>query len=588
MLSFWTKFSNNVRSTGKKNNLQRVVYVTRNFYSKETYVLRSSSKDISVPNEPLWYYVFEKTYRWPNKTAIECAETGRKLTYDQLRRRIGHFNRFLRKRLNLKQGDVVGLMLPNTPEYPIGLLGTMQAGLIPTTINPLYTEDEVFRQLKQTSVSAIVTLDTFVPLVKQVCHNIAKDIKILAVNQSKNILDSSVIDFHQAVASDCDIEDFRFKNINDLACYLYSSGTTGMPKAVELTMGNLVSGALQCTSPDFKFIEDTTQDHQDVIPAILPFYHIYGVISLMWMLNAGARILTIPKFTPELYLDTIKRYKADVLLTVPPIVNLLTKSPMVTSNDLQSVRAIMSGAAPLGALDEAKFLEKALPNKPVFLQGYGLSETGVISMSCNKKSKSPGSAGELVPSTKVKIITFEKSSQQTETEEEGKKIEVTLGPNASGELYVKGPQVFKGYLNNFQANENAFSRNWFKTGDIAYYDEDGCLYITERMKDLIKVNAFPVAPAELEEILRSHLDVADAAVIGIPNAKFGEVPRAYVVAKENKKLDEESLHKFVEEKVAPYKHIKGGIVQVDEIPKTASGKILKKDLKAEYLRKNAS
>lgn len=180
--------------------------------------------------------------------------------------------------------------------------------------------DEVFRQLKQTSVAAIVTQDTFVPLVKKACSSIAKEITIMAVSSQKNkSLEEGIVSFEQSVAKDCDIEDLRLHEFQEIGAYLYSSGTTGLPKAVVLTTKNLVAGAHQATSENFRFLQQTSSEHQDVIPAVLPFYHIYGIVTMFWMLHFGCKIVTIPKFTPELYLNTLKTYKPHVLLAVPPI-----------------------------------------------------------------------------------------------------------------------------------------------------------------------------------------------------------------------------------------------------------------------------
>lgn len=208
----------------------------------------------------------------------------------------------------------------------------------------------------------------------------------------------------------------------------------------------------------------------------------------------------------------------------------------------------------------------------VFCIGYGLSETAVISLSPYLKTKPAGSAGELLPNTKAKIVAVDDPSG------------TPLPPNQSGELYLKGPQVFKGYHNNTEANQNSFSDGWFKTGDIAHYSEDKVLFITDRIKELIKVNAFPVAPAELEELIRSIKGVADACVIGIPNDRFGEVPRAYVVAKDGYKVDTGRIADFVTCQVAPYKKLRGGVVLVDALPKTPSGKMLRREVKQWYLK----
>jgi 4-coumarate--CoA ligase len=233
----------------------------------------------------------------------------------------------------------------------------------------------------------------------------------------------------------------------------------------------------------------------------------------------------------------------------------------------ESIRYVMSGAAPLGYKDVEYFLQKA-PNSQ-FIQGYGLTETSPMVTISAIGSKNYASVGNLSRDTEAKIVDVDDEEH------------LGLGPNMTGELWVKGPQVMSGYHKNEKATRETLINGWLRTGDIGHYDENFEFYITDRLKELIKVKGFQVAPAELEEILRSHTDIDEAAVIGIPHPNFGEVPRAYIVKKKDSNINEEQIKNFVEEKVASFKRL-DSVEFLKEIPKTATGKILRRELKSLY------
>lgn len=249
----------------------------------------------------------------------------------------------------------------------------------------------------------------------------------------------------------------------------------------------------------------------------------------------------------------------------------LTHFDKVTEKHVESVKFVCSGAAPIGGSDAERFLKKTPHIK--FIQGYGLTESSPVVLMTNSDSSNFASVGTPPPNTEVKIVRLNDESYQG------------IGPNESGELLVRGPQIMLGYHNNEKATkETITSDGWLRTGDIGYYDENQVFYITDRLKELIKVKGFQVPPAELEEILRSHPAVADAAVIGIPDRCSGELPRAYVVSKDPQ-VSEKDIQEFVAQKVAEYKRLDGGVEFVKQIPKNATGKIMRKDLKEEYAKK---
>ncbi|XP_072396016.1 uncharacterized protein [Diabrotica undecimpunctata] len=462
-----------------------------------------------IPKCSLNEYVFQNVHLWENRIATECAVTGRNYTYSQLRTKSKNFGAALRKKFKLEKNDTIAILLPNVPEFPIVTLGAIRAGLICTTVNPIYTADEISRQLLDSSTKVIVTLNELWPLADAATKQAKKNIPIITIKsqQSQNV-PSGAANFAELADYNADLP--SEESWDSVAFLPYSSGTTGLPKGVMLTHHNIVANVAQIGHPKLLISKQTT-----------------------------------------------------------PI--FLGKVPQVQAEDFKPVRAVVNGAAPLGQLDGIRLTEKANKDLPI-LQGYGLTETSPAVITTRpaeyNKESAKGSIGRPVPNTTLKIVNPEDPSG------------TPLGPNELGELLVKGPQVMKGYLN--RPEENIFVDGWMRTGDMMYYNDDGFLFIKDRLKELIKVKGFQVAPAELEEIIRDFPDVLDAAVIGIPHDLEGEIPRAYIVAKPNAKIDVDQLKNHVHAKVAPYKQLKGGISIVDSIPKNASGKTLRRELKQMY------
>lgn len=371
-----------------------------------------------------------------------------------------------------------------------------------------------------------------------------------------------------------------------------SVGTTGMPKGVCLTHANMVANLLQC-----EVVEDMAFGMGETLISPLPFFHIYGMtVSNIYSAWKGHPVITMSgRFDLELFLELIKEHRPQRAHLVPPIILSLAKHPLVDNYDFSSIKCIMSAAAPLG-LD----IENSVKNRLGcnVKQAWGMSELSPIATMTSDFNIKPSSVGPLVSSTYGKIV-----------DENGK----SLGPNQNGELCIKGPQVMmvsamiaapfcfssnalescshsisQGYLDDPDKTAECLSESgWLRTGDVAYYDEDGFFYITDRIKELIKVRGYPVAPAELEALLLTHDLVNDVAVIPKPDDEHGELPRAYVVLKDSTSENDETreqIYEWVKERVAPYKRIDGGLVFTDNIPKSASGKILRRLLR-DALRK---
>ena len=341
-----------------------------------------------------------------------------------------------------------------------------------------------------------------------------------------------------------------------LAVLPYSSGTTGLPKGVMLTHHNLVANLCQIQEC-FAIEED------DVLVGVLPFFHIYGQTVIMNQgLRAGATIVTMPRFDLDQFLDLIQEHAVSRAYVVPPIALALAKHPAVDSRDLSSLRTIMSGAAPLGA-ELAEQVAERIGCKVI--QGYGLTETSPVTHVIRPDGENrPGSIGTALPHTECRLVDPETGEDVPDGER--------------GELWIRGPQVMAGYLNNPDATaETIDDDGWLHTGDIAVRDPDGFYAIVDRLKELIKFKGYQVPPAELEALLITHPEVADVAVIGVPDDEAGELPKAFVVPAGDT-VDAKALMAFVAERVAPQKRVR--LVEViDEIPKSPSGKILRRLLK---------
>ncbi|XP_067207404.1 uncharacterized protein [Linepithema humile] len=528
--------------------------------------------NISYPETLLNEFIWHNSESYSDHIALECGVNGKKYTYAQAKDATSYIGRSLRN-MGLKKGDMVALVAPNYPDTVLGCLGILSGELIVTTMNPHLTADEMSRQLLMTKAKAVITAAEIVSTVLNATRScLPPETPVIVIDDKTGPIPEGSIPFDDLITRGKSLPLINPSiTCDDVAVLPFSSGTTGLPKAVMLTHRNLVANIMMAQTSTNAFVP-TTSEHQDVIPAILPYFHIYGMNTVVNPgLTFGSKVVTIPKFVPQTYLDVLEKHKANVLYLIPPIILFLSNFPLVKKQHFEHVRLILSGAASLAKSDVDRLYNKFNIDSSVsrFNQGYGLTECGVAFAENGKKFSSIGHNIVNCEARLVDVTTQQDVSTSGQT----------------GELWIRGPHIMKGYLDDEAATKATVTKEgWLKTGDIAYFDEDLDFYITDRLKELIKVKGYQVPPAELEAILRSHPDVEEAAVIGIPHARYGEVPKAFVVASKNKKPTEDDIKNFVKEKVSDYKELTGGVTFVNEIPKSVSGKILKLKLKNEYKR----
>ncbi|KAL0829361.1 hypothetical protein ABMA28_004139 [Loxostege sticticalis] len=531
-------------------------------------VVISPFKDVQIPETTVVDYVWRNLDKWPTKTAAVCAVTNRGYTYEQMYKLSRTFGANLRKKFNIKDGDTVALMSPNTPEYPVVSFGVLAAGGIVTTLNPIYTSYEVKRQIELSDVKLVVAYVDIVPVVKEALKLAKIDLKIIAIDVDRPLPEGTIS--YKELVEDKHIDFNILKEVNrkpdDVAFLPYSSGTTGLPKGTELTNKNFIANCEQ-QNTELRQYYPTSETYQDSVLAILPMFHSYGLsIIMLHKLSVGLRLVTLPKFQPDTFLNAMIQHRLNLMFLAPPMVLFLGSSPAVTKKHFENIHSITSGAAPLPSADIENLFRKA-DRELSFVQGYGMTEASPLVTLSPKGNKQYDAVGYAIPNVKLRVVDSNMNN---------------LGPGETGELVIKGPNVMKGYKNNPEANKEVFLEGgWYRSGDVANIDETGMVYITDRLKELIKVKGYQVPPAELESVLKEHPKVHDAAVIGIPDPKTGERPLGFIVPKTDEKITNEEVIEFVAKRVASYKRIKD-IVVIDSIPKNASGKILRRKLKEDY------
>ena len=465
-------------------------------------------------------------------------------TYGQLWSYTRKVARFLQDH-GIEKGDKVAIFSPNHVDYAAVFYGALLAGATVTTLNPLYREREIEHQLDDAEAVALFVFSPMAAPVEAARRNLPRLRHVWPID--------GLLDLVGGVS-----EEYRPVEINpreDIAVLPYSSGTTGLPKGVMLTHHNITSNVKQGLAT-----EQLTSDAVSL--CVLPFFHIYGMTVLLSIgMALGSTGVVMMRFDVEQMLNLVGKYGMTNLYLAPPAVLAMTNVPDLSRFDTSSLRVVVSGAAPLPpeVAERVKSIYDCLVS-----QGYGLTETSPAINTNPLDRIKLESCGPPMADTFEKIVSLDTGQE--------------LAAGEVGEVAVRGPQVMKGYWKRPQETKECLSEDgWLLTGDIGWLDEDGYLYILDRKKEMIKYKGYQVAPAELEAVLHEHPAVLDAAVIPKRHLEGGEIPKAFVVLREGMQASPEELMAFVAEKVAPYKKIRE-LEYVTEIPKTASGKILRRDL----------
>ncbi|CAH1733227.1 uncharacterized protein LOC114129932 [Aphis gossypii] len=498
-------------------------------------------------------YFIRLLMEFGNNTAMVDAHNESSFTFKNILNASFNIANTLKYEFGIQKDDIVGIYSENTILYPSLVLAVWHIGGVCALFNPMYTTKELTHVLNITKPKLMIA--------SQMGLNVAKDSAkslhfVKYVCPIDILCDARIIEeYTDFVSTPCD---------NNQTCViLFSSGTTGLPKGVELSHKSI-----------FLIVSILNHINQmvtktDTLMGLVPMFHGYGLLIICLCMSIGSKVVVLKYFDEELFLKSLEVQKVSVLFAVPPLMVFLAKHPLVEKYNLSCVKVIYSGAAPLSLNTENEVINRISKGKPLnVFQGYGMTELSVVSTTSGQGGveHTSGSVGKLICGMSGKVIDLNNGK--------------SLGVNESGELCFKGPMVMNGYYKNPKATTSIIdAEGWLHTGDIGYYDKNHNFYIVDRIKELIKYKGYQVAPAELESLLLTHPKIKDAAVIGLPNPEAGELPMAFVVKYPNSTLSENDVVQFVNKNVSAQKRLRGGVRFVDSIPKNPSGKILRRVLK---------
>ncbi|KAF7631047.1 hypothetical protein Mgra_00008698 [Meloidogyne graminicola] len=579
---------------------------------------KSDFPPVEVANEPyplrLLSAIWEHFSECPERIALINSKNPNNdfVTYGELYLFSLATAAFLQNK-GFSRDDVACLVLQNCWEYVPIFLGIGLQGGATSGANPYFTEmnnsflkekkdldgwdRELLHQFNESNAKIVFcseqSLNNVINAVKSV--ETVKLIVLVECGYSKkpliyteNHFPVGVIHFGQIIRTEPLINTkITLMNCNpekDILLLPFSSGTTGSPKGVLISHQN-VGTMLNILIEHFRnyihsYMRPIFIEKKENELLLLPFFHCYGFCMLQSCLLNGSTGLVMAGFDPILFCETIENFKIRLLKTVPPILVFLAKNPIVSNYDLSSLHVIFSGAAPAGS-DLCEEVMYRLPNIQHICQGmkiilvcYGMTELTVASHFPVLDKQRYKSTGKLLSNLEMKIIEINSNNE----------VEVEKG--MPGELFLRGPTIMLGYLNKPEETSKILnSDGWLRTGDVVYVDNEGFIHVLDRLKELIKVNGLQVAPAELEDLLLSHPDIVDCAVIGISDPMAGELPYAFIVPREGGSLTEENVKEFVKAKAVYYKQLKGGVEFIDKIPKSPSGKILRRLLREKLTNK---
>ncbi|WOO77514.1 putative 4-coumarate--CoA ligase 1 [Vanrija pseudolonga] len=519
----------------------------------------------------------------PNIVSFIDGLTGRELRRGQLEDSALRLATGLRS-IGISRGQTTCLFAPNSLEWVIAILGFQAAGVTISPPNVTYVREELAHQYNNAGCTSIAVAESLLPAFEE-ARSLFKtpvpDSRVIVLSRPDAPPHPKYKTLYQLLLARGKPERFDGDAAQETIWRCYSSGTTGLPKGVNSSHYN-VTTELQAANTMYTKLDP----EKDKILAFLPFFHMYGLcLAVHQPLTSGVPVVVYPRFEEESVLRGIEKYRISYGMVVPPVVLMLLHSKIADKYDISSLRSVNCGAAPLsGELCDA--FEQRYPHAKI-VQGWGMTETTVaatLGTADQITSKALQNAvGRLLPTYELRLV-----------DEDGK--DVPRGER--GEIWLRGPAITRGYHENPEANAKSFEGDWFKTGDVGTRDEQGWYRIVDRVKELIKYKGFQVAPAELEGLLLQHPDVVDAGVVGVEIESLAtELPRAYVVVEagtpvantaERERLSQ-NIYDWIKARVASHKNLRGGVIIVDAIPKSPSGKILRKDLRvraAEEVKKN--
>lgn len=512
---------------------------------------------------------------------------GRKYSYAEMAESVRRVAKGLQNK-GIGKGDHIGLFLPNVPHYIAAYYGALAAGATVVNFSPLYSVDELAHQVADSGTSILFTVSAAALLptaIKVLDKSNLKELVVGSVAEAlprakswayrlfkrKDIAaipaDSRITSYAELTANAGDYAVQPCNPEKDIAQLQYTGGTTGVPKGAMLSHQNITANARQINMLDpHSRINQPDNPAEDRILGVLPFFHVFANATVLnRTIFNGGEIVMLPRFEAKAALAAVNRTHVTSLPGVPTMYQALLDCPDIAKTDFTSLRACISGGAPLAAELKARFEERS---GAVVIEGYGLTESsGVVSCNPYEGLNKLGSIGQPIPGTDVKLLDKE---DPTKAAPEGE----------PGELVFAGPQVMRGYWNRPDADAEVFVGKYLRTGDVATIDEDGFIHIVDRLKDMIAVGGFKVFPSQVEDVLYKHPSVKEALVIGVPDPYHGEMPRAYVTLQDGATEDGETLTKWLNPQLGKHERVQSVVVR-EALPKTMIGKLDRKALRAE-------
>ncbi|WVZ57798.1 hypothetical protein U9M48_008140 [Paspalum notatum var. saurae] len=532
------------------------------FYCAATGVYASTYPPVALPSDPslsLVPHIFARMpAARPDGPALLDAATTEALSRADLRRLVSALAAGLRRRLGLRTGDVVLLALPNTIAFHVAFLAVLAAGGIAATMNPYSAPAEIADRVRDTSPALVLAAPENAGKIPQL------RVPVVLVPESFRLADGGAPEFapfRALLLLDSDTAAAPRVGQDDAAAILYSSGTGGRSKGVVLTHRNLIATVELFVR--FEASQYAKPACDNVYLAALPMFHVYGLsLFAVGLLSLGSTVVVMKRFDVDEAIKVIDRFKITHFPLVPPIMAALVHAAKPAAVKLKSLVQVSTGAAPITGRLINDFV-KAFPSVDL-IQGYGMTESAAVGTRGfnTSKQKKYASVGLLAPNMHARIVDLETGCY--------------LPPGSCGELYLHGPAIMKGYLSDDGAC--AINNGWLRTGDIAYFDSDGYLYIVGRWKEVIKYKGFQIAPADLDAVLIEHPEISDVAVTSAKDEEAGEIPVAFVVRRSGSSLSCTQVMEYVAKQVSPYKKVRK-VVFVESIPRSPAGKVLRRLLK---------